>query len=77
MRKFYAILALLIFALSDCSDESQLPTEKESSGKTSDGKDLVVFGRGELEEVLFKIDTIQITETSFSGRLHFRNWLQG
>ncbi|MDR1830874.1 MAG: hypothetical protein LBQ76_08910, partial [Candidatus Fibromonas sp.] len=48
-------------------------TEKASVGKTNDGHDVVVFDRGDLDEVLFKIDTVYITDTSFLGRLFFRN----
>jgi len=46
---------------------------KESVGLTNDGHDVVVFQRGDLDEVLFKIDTVSITDTSFLGKLYFRN----
>ena len=62
----------LAFTLS-CSDGSSPAVEKASAGKTRDGHDLVVFGTGDLDEVLFKIDTVSITDTSFLGRLFFKN----
>ena len=48
-------------------------TEKASVGKTNDGHDVLVFNTGDLDEILFKIDTVYITDTSFLGRLFFKN----
>ncbi|MCL2283765.1 MAG: hypothetical protein FWC26_10675, partial [Fibromonadales bacterium] len=75
------ILALAGVAIFGCSDsgggqaeEPQVEDKaKESAGLTSDGRDLLVFNREDLDEILFKIDTVQITDSSFLGRLFFRN----
>jgi uncharacterized protein (TIGR02145 family) len=78
MKKF-RVLALLClslagFAFLSCTDRNgNEDSEKESSGKTNDGHDVVVFNRGDLDEVLFKIDTVYITDTSFLGRMFFKN----
>jgi hypothetical protein len=71
----FCILAFLVFTISSCSDGNTgiEPAEKESVGKTNDGNDVVVFNRGDLDEILFKIDTVYITDSSFLGRLFFRN----
>jgi len=76
--KILTLLCLLFagFMLLGCSDGNSQVVEKKSSGKTNDGRDLVVFERGELDEFLFKIDTVYITDTSFFGRLFFKNLLE-
>ncbi|GBU25813.1 hypothetical protein R83H12_02471 [Fibrobacteria bacterium R8-3-H12] len=63
---------MAVLTCSDGNSGSQ-PAGKEAAGKTNDNHDLVVFDRGDLDEILFKIDTVYITDTSFLGRLYFRN----
>ncbi len=64
----------MVFSCSESGGGSGPVEEvKESVGLTDDGHDVVVFQRGDLDEVLFKIDTVSITDTSFLGRLYFRN----
>ncbi len=49
------------FFFLGCSDRNSgngPDHEKESAGKTNDGHDVMVFGRGDLDEILFKIDTV-------------------
>jgi len=66
------LIGMVVFNCSDANPSIQTP-EKEAVGKTNDGKDVVVFDRGDLDEVLFKIDTVYITDSSFLGKLYFRN----
>jgi len=69
-----AAISLAVIACSDGNPSLQAPTpEKEVVSKTNDGKDVVVFNKGDLDEVLFKIDTVYITDSSFLGKLYFRN----
>ena len=79
LRAMFAF-AFAFAALFSCSESgggnSKTPAEEKAEnavGKTNDGHDVVVFNPGDLEEVLFKIDTVYITDTSFSGRMFFRN----
>ncbi|MDR1829419.1 MAG: fibrobacter succinogenes major paralogous domain-containing protein [Candidatus Fibromonas sp.] len=88
MNRVKALWAMCIFALAvavvlGCSDSGEgpnLPSGNETgdksenaAGKTNDGHDLLVFDHGILDEILFKTDTVYITDTSFLGRLYFRN----
>ena len=74
-----ACLLLAGIAAFGCSDGTpiQQTPDKEVASKTVDGNDVVVFDDGDLDEVLFKIDTVYITDSSFLGRLHFRNLAGG
>jgi uncharacterized protein (TIGR02145 family) len=69
------MLALTGIAIFGCSDSggSEAEEAKETVGLTSDGHDVLVYNKGDLEEVLFKIDTVQITDTNFIGKLFFRD----
>jgi uncharacterized protein (TIGR02145 family) len=85
MDKARVLRAMFAFAfafavLFSCSESgggnSKTPAEEKAEnavGKTNDGHDVVVFNPGDLDEVLFKIDTVYITDTSFLGKLFFRN----
>ncbi|MDR1830520.1 MAG: hypothetical protein LBQ76_07105, partial [Candidatus Fibromonas sp.] len=82
MNRVKALWIVCVIALAvvfGCSDSGGGPVKspeeeaKTSAGKTNDGHDVVVFDTGDLDEVLFKIDTVYITDTSFLGRLFFRN----
>ena len=77
------IFALAVAVVSGCSDSGGGPNppsgnetgekSENAAGKTNDGHDLLVFNHGILDEILFKTDTVYITDTSFLGRLYFRN----
>ena len=82
MNRVKALWIVCVIALAvvfGCSDSGGGPVKspeeevKTSAGKTNDGHDVVVFDTGDLDEILFKIDTVYITDTSFLGRLFFRN----
>jgi uncharacterized protein (TIGR02145 family) len=76
--RIFAIALAVVFGCSDsggglAQEELAQEEEKDFAGKTNDGHDLLVFNPGDLDEILFKIDTVYITDTSFLGRLFFRN----
>ncbi|MDR1830876.1 MAG: hypothetical protein LBQ76_08920 [Candidatus Fibromonas sp.] len=88
MNRVKALWVMCIFALAvavvlGCSDSGGGPNppsgneagdkSENAAGKTNDGHDLLVFDHGILDEILFKTDTVYITDTSFLGRLYFRN----
>jgi hypothetical protein len=58
---------------STTSTGTDVEPREKSVGKTEDGHDVLVFEEGELDEFLFRIDTISATDTSFHGKLLFRN----
>jgi hypothetical protein len=78
-------LAFAGFILSGCSDDSsgskvhapRKGKKAESAGVTSDGHDLLVWEEGELDVSLIKIDTIQITDSSFDGIAYFKGLKEG
>ncbi|MCL2100905.1 MAG: InlB B-repeat-containing protein, partial [Fibromonadales bacterium] len=83
LAKFLRIAVVLIFTLIyvGCSDTKGGSDEirnrdvpPNSVGKTEDGHDVLVFQEGEIDNVLFQIDTAAVSETEgFTGKLLFKN----
>ncbi|MDR3013732.1 MAG: hypothetical protein LBU70_11105 [Chitinispirillales bacterium] len=82
------VVAALAITIAGCSDktvtgpgdntsttstETDVEPREKSVGKTEDGHNVLVFEEGKLDEFLFRIDTISATDTSFHGKLLFRN----
>jgi len=71
-----ACVLLASMAVFNCSDSGGGGGGKEEQDtilKTNDGHEVRVFQKGNLDNILTRIDTIAITDTSFSGTLIFKN----
>jgi len=68
-----ACVLLASMAVFNCSDSGGGKQEQDDIGKTNDGHDVRTFQEGVLDDILTRIDTTAITDTSFSGTLIFKN----
>jgi len=68
-----ACVLLASMAVFNCSDSGGGKEEKDEIGKTDDGHEVRIFQEGSLDNILIRIDTTAITDSSFNGTAVFKN----
>jgi len=68
-----ACVLLASMAVFNCSDSGGGKQEQDDIGKTNDGHDVRIFQEGSLDNILIRIDTTAITDSSFNGTAVFKN----